>query len=48
MDQWFDRAPRERNEMRAEGDPLNFFRRHDEYDGKLTSAVYRATRAAEG
>jgi hypothetical protein len=25
--------PRGRNEARAEGDPLNFFRRHDEYDG---------------
>jgi predicted dithiol-disulfide oxidoreductase (DUF899 family) len=34
MYQWLDRAPRGRNETRAEGDPLNFFRRHDEYDGK--------------
>jgi predicted dithiol-disulfide oxidoreductase (DUF899 family) len=31
MYQWLDRAPRGRNEGRAEGDPLNFFRRHDEY-----------------
>jgi predicted dithiol-disulfide oxidoreductase (DUF899 family) len=48
MYQWLDRAPRGRNEMRAEGDPLNFFRRHDEYDGKWMSAVHRATRPAEG
>jgi predicted dithiol-disulfide oxidoreductase (DUF899 family) len=33
MYQWLDRAPHGRNEGRAEGDPLNFFRRHDEYDG---------------
>jgi predicted dithiol-disulfide oxidoreductase (DUF899 family) len=33
MYQWLDRAPRGRNERRAEGDPLNFFRRHDEYVG---------------
>jgi predicted dithiol-disulfide oxidoreductase (DUF899 family) len=33
MYQWLDRAPRGRNETSAEGDPLNFFRRHDEYDG---------------
>ena len=33
MYQWLDRAPRGRNEERAESDPLNFFRRHDEYDG---------------
>jgi predicted dithiol-disulfide oxidoreductase (DUF899 family) len=33
MYQWLDRAPRGRNEKRGEGDPLNFFRRHDEYDG---------------
>ncbi len=33
MYQWLDRAPRGRNEARAEGDPLNFFRRHDEYAG---------------
>jgi predicted dithiol-disulfide oxidoreductase (DUF899 family) len=31
MYQWLDRAPHGRNEGRAEGDPLNFFRRHDEY-----------------
>ena len=31
MYQWLDRAPRGRNERRAEGDPLNFFRRRDEY-----------------
>jgi predicted dithiol-disulfide oxidoreductase (DUF899 family) len=31
MYQWLDRAPLGRNETRAEGDPLNFFRRHDEY-----------------
>ena len=33
MYQWLDRAPRGRNERRAEDDPLNFFRRRDEYDG---------------
>jgi predicted dithiol-disulfide oxidoreductase (DUF899 family) len=33
MYQWLDRAPRGRNEGRADTDPLNFFRRHDEYDG---------------
>ena len=32
MYQWLDRAPRGRNEQRAADDPLNFFRRHDEYD----------------
>jgi predicted dithiol-disulfide oxidoreductase (DUF899 family) len=32
MYQWLDRAPRGRNETRAENDPLSFFRRHDEYD----------------
>ena len=32
MYQWLDRAPRGRNEERADDDPLNFFRRHDEYD----------------
>ena len=31
MYQWLDRAPRGRNEARGPGDPLNFFRRHDEY-----------------
>jgi predicted dithiol-disulfide oxidoreductase (DUF899 family) len=34
MYQWLDRAPRGRNEARAADDPLNFFRRHDEYDGE--------------
>ena len=32
MYQWLDRAPQGRNEARGPGDPLNFFRRHDEYD----------------
>ena len=32
MYQWLDRAPQGRNEARAPNDPLNFFRRHDEYD----------------
>jgi predicted dithiol-disulfide oxidoreductase (DUF899 family) len=32
MYQWLDRAPRGRNEERGPDDPLNFFRRHDEYD----------------
>jgi predicted dithiol-disulfide oxidoreductase (DUF899 family) len=31
MYQWLDRAPRGRNEERGPADPLNFFRRHDEY-----------------
>jgi predicted dithiol-disulfide oxidoreductase (DUF899 family) len=31
MYQWLDRAPRGRNEERGPSDPLNFFRRHDEY-----------------
>jgi predicted dithiol-disulfide oxidoreductase (DUF899 family) len=31
MYQWLDRAPLGRNEERAPDDPLNFFRRHDEY-----------------
>jgi predicted dithiol-disulfide oxidoreductase (DUF899 family) len=30
------RAPRGRNEPRAADDPLNFFRRHDEYDSQTT------------
>ena len=34
MYQWLDRAPRGRNEARAADDPLNFFRRHDEYRGE--------------
>jgi predicted dithiol-disulfide oxidoreductase (DUF899 family) len=32
MYQWLDRSPRGRNEARAPEDPLNWFRRHDEYD----------------
>src|SRR4051794_25525772 len=32
MYQWLDRAPRGRNEERADDAPLNWFRRHDEYD----------------
>src|SRR6266540_2997166 len=32
MYQWLDRAPRGRNEERIEDAPLNWFRRHDEYD----------------
>ena len=32
MYQWLDRAPRGRNEARASDDPLNWFRRHDEYE----------------
>ena len=37
MYQWLDRAPRGRNEQRAaDDDPLNFFRRHDEYDSQRT------------
>jgi hypothetical protein len=32
MYQSLDRAPRERNEARGPGDPLNWFRRHDEYE----------------
>ena len=31
MYQWLDRAPLGRNEARSENDPLNFFRRRDEY-----------------
>jgi predicted dithiol-disulfide oxidoreductase (DUF899 family) len=31
MYQWLDRAPLGRNEERAPGDPLSWFRRHDEY-----------------
>src|SRR5215469_8570520 len=34
MYQWLDRAPQGRNEARGPDDPLNFFRRHDEYDGE--------------
>ncbi len=32
MYQWLDRTPRGRNETRGPGDPLNWFRRHDEYE----------------
>jgi predicted dithiol-disulfide oxidoreductase (DUF899 family) len=32
MYQWLDRAPRGRNEDRAPDAPLNWFRRHDEYE----------------
>ena len=32
MYQWLERAPRGRNETRAPDDPLNFFRRRDEYN----------------
>ena len=35
MYQWLDRAPRAQ-QQRAADDPLNFFRRHDEYDGQRT------------
>jgi predicted dithiol-disulfide oxidoreductase (DUF899 family) len=31
MYQWLDRAPLGRNEARSGDDPLNFFRRADEY-----------------
>jgi predicted dithiol-disulfide oxidoreductase (DUF899 family) len=34
MYQWLDRAPRGRNETRGPDDPLNWFRRHDEYDSE--------------
>jgi predicted dithiol-disulfide oxidoreductase (DUF899 family) len=34
MYQWLDRAPLGRNETRGEAEPLNFFRRHDEYSGE--------------
>src|SRR6202045_983428 len=32
MYQWLDRTPRGRNETRTSDDPLNWFRRHDEYN----------------
>jgi predicted dithiol-disulfide oxidoreductase (DUF899 family) len=32
MYQWLDRAPRGRNETRTDDAPLNWFRRHDEYN----------------
>jgi predicted dithiol-disulfide oxidoreductase (DUF899 family) len=34
MYQWLDRAPRARNEERAPDAPLNWFRRHDEYESE--------------
>ena len=34
MYQWLDRAPLGRNEARTDDDPLNWFRRHDEYDSR--------------
>jgi predicted dithiol-disulfide oxidoreductase (DUF899 family) len=34
MYQWLDRAPRGRNEARTPDAPLNWFRRHDEYDSQ--------------
>ena len=34
MYQWLDRAPRGRNEARTPDAPLNFYLRHDEYDGQ--------------
>ncbi|PZS32528.1 MAG: DUF899 domain-containing protein [Pseudonocardiales bacterium] len=34
MYQWLDRAPRGRSEGRGPNDPLNWFRRHDEYDSE--------------
>jgi predicted dithiol-disulfide oxidoreductase (DUF899 family) len=34
MYQWLDRAPRGRSEERTPDAPLNWFRRHDEYDSK--------------
>ena len=33
MYQWLDRAPRGRSEGRGPDDPLNWYRRHDEYRG---------------
>jgi predicted dithiol-disulfide oxidoreductase (DUF899 family) len=34
MYQWLDRAPRGRNEEPVPGEPLNWFRRHDEYESR--------------
>jgi predicted dithiol-disulfide oxidoreductase (DUF899 family) len=34
MYQWLDRAPRGRNETRTPDAPLNWYRRHDEYDSQ--------------
>jgi predicted dithiol-disulfide oxidoreductase (DUF899 family) len=42
MYQWLDRAPRGRNEARGPGDPLNWFRRHDEYDHANRASGYAA------
>jgi predicted dithiol-disulfide oxidoreductase (DUF899 family) len=40
MYQWLDRAPHGRNEARAaDGDALNWFRRHDEYDDTIPAAA---------
>ena len=39
MYQWLDRAPRGRNETRSHNAPLNWFRRHDEYDREYASAT---------
>jgi predicted dithiol-disulfide oxidoreductase (DUF899 family) len=41
MYQWLDRAPRGRNEARGPGDPLNWFRRHDEYHHADGAAIQR-------
>jgi predicted dithiol-disulfide oxidoreductase (DUF899 family) len=35
MYQWLDRAPRGRSEERGPDDPLNWFRRHDEYENAV-------------
>jgi predicted dithiol-disulfide oxidoreductase (DUF899 family) len=34
MYQWLDRAPKGRNEARTPDAPLNWYRRHDEYDNQ--------------
>ena len=34
MYQWLDRAPRGRDEARTADAPLNWYRRHDEYDSQ--------------
>ena len=31
---WLDRAPLGRNEARGDDDPINFYRRHDEYESR--------------
>jgi predicted dithiol-disulfide oxidoreductase (DUF899 family) len=46
MYQWLDRAPLGRNEARAPDDPLNWFRRHDEY-GSGTE-TYQVTSMSRG